>query len=91
MTYKHTFLFQTKRLNFLHIPHPFATKNSVKLACVKHTTSVHPEPGSNSYYYNLLYLIFNKLVKIKIYQFFKLFKNSSYVKKLIKIKLISTC
>ena len=22
---------------------------SVRLACVKHTTSVHPEPGSNSY------------------------------------------
>ncbi len=25
---------------------------SVRLACVKHTTSVHPEPGSNSYYFN---------------------------------------
>ena len=32
--------------------HPFATKNLVKLACVKHTTSVHSEPGSNSIYNN---------------------------------------
>ena len=33
----------------LRIPHPFATKNSVRLACVKHMISVHPEPGSNSF------------------------------------------
>ena len=41
----------------LSTTHPFATKlNSVKLACVKHTTSVHPEPGSNSYCFNYKYL-----------------------------------
>lgn len=33
----------------LHVTHPFATKNFVRLACVKHITSVHSEPGSNSY------------------------------------------
>ena len=31
--------------SILHISHPFATKNSVQLACVKHTISVHSEPG----------------------------------------------
>lgn len=35
---------------FSRVTHPFATKNffSVRLACVKHTASVHPELGSNS-------------------------------------------
>ncbi len=35
---------------FLRVTHPSATKSedSVRLACVRHTASVHPEPGSNS-------------------------------------------
>ena len=39
---------------FLRVTHPSATQTnnyllvSVRLACVKHTASVHPEPGSNS-------------------------------------------
>ena len=36
----------------LRITHPFATKMSedifVRLACIRHAASVHPEPGSNS-------------------------------------------
>jgi hypothetical protein len=27
---------------------PLELKTPVRLACVKHTASVHPEPGSNS-------------------------------------------
>ena len=42
--------------SYLCITHPFATKSilycykidSVRLACLRHTASVHPEPGSNS-------------------------------------------
>ena len=36
---------------FSRVTHPSATKNFffVRLACVKHTASVHPELGSNSY------------------------------------------
>jgi hypothetical protein len=37
---------------FLRVTHPSATAIDkiylVRLACVKHTASVHPEPGSNS-------------------------------------------
>ena len=35
---------------FSRITHPSATrvKTLVRLACVRHTSSVHPEPGSNS-------------------------------------------
>ena len=35
---------------FSRVTHPSATKvkTFVRLACVKHTASVHPEPGSNS-------------------------------------------
>ncbi|KAF1856399.1 hypothetical protein Lal_00048595, partial [Lupinus albus] len=38
------------RSKFSRVTHPFATKNffSVRLACVRHTASVHPELGSNS-------------------------------------------
>ena len=28
--------------------HPFAMSYNIKLACVRYTVSVHPEPGSNS-------------------------------------------
>ena len=40
---------------FSRVTHPFATEacTSVRLACVRHAASVHPEPGSNS---PLLYL-----------------------------------
>jgi hypothetical protein len=36
---------------FSRVTHPSATrvKTLVRLACVKHTASVHPEPGSNSH------------------------------------------
>lgn len=45
------------KVTLLRITHPFATLhkayvNNVKLACVKHTNSVHSEPGSNSYFLN---------------------------------------
>jgi hypothetical protein len=40
---------------FSRVTHPFATRSSgassmdlVRLACIKHAASVHPEPGSNS-------------------------------------------
>ncbi|KAL3528089.1 hypothetical protein ACH5RR_012745 [Cinchona calisaya] len=35
---------------FLRVTHPSATGNTTshQLVCVKHATSVHPEPGSNS-------------------------------------------
>ena len=35
---------------FLRITHPFATCpcGPVRLACLRHTASIHPEPGSNS-------------------------------------------
>ena len=40
------------RADHQHVTHPFATFRPegflVRLACVKHTASVHPEPGSNS-------------------------------------------
>ena len=35
-------------------------KHSVRLACVKHTASVHPEPGSNSpFIFEFLWLLFS--------------------------------
>ena len=38
----------------LRVTHPFATLGpeglTVRLACVRHAASVHPEPGSNSPY-----------------------------------------
>ena len=45
---------------FSRVTHPSATKNFffVRLACIKHTASVHPELGSNSY--NKLLFIVNK-------------------------------
>ncbi len=42
------------RAGHQRVTHPFATlvlnefKTAVRLACIKHTASVHPEPGSNS-------------------------------------------
>ena len=44
------------RAGYPRVTHPSATKfritrfhlNSVRLACIKHAASVHPEPGSNS-------------------------------------------
>ena len=49
------------RAGYLRVTHPFATLHGtispkqlaplpVRLACVKHAASVHPEPGSNSPY-----------------------------------------
>jgi len=35
---------------------------NIRLACVKYTASVHPEPGSNS----LNFIILKKLIKILI-------------------------
>ena len=37
---------------------------SVRLACVKHTTSVHPEPGSNSYYNNYIHLYVSYIINL---------------------------
>ena len=46
----------------LRVTHPFATEYCypVRLACIKHAASVHPEPGSNSlnFIYSALRLFF---------------------------------
>jgi hypothetical protein len=44
---------------------PLELKILVRLACVKHTASVHPEPGSNS-------------LKISMNLFFNFFKSLVY-------------
>ena len=52
----------------------YRSRSSHRLACVKHSVSVHPEPGSNSSFnscYFLLHLI--------LYPFFNIFASSSYV------------
>ena len=38
------------RAGYLRVTHPFATEHkcSVRLACIRRTASVNPEPGSNS-------------------------------------------
>ena len=38
------------RGRYQRVTHPFATKSEdfVRLACIRHAASVHPEPGSNS-------------------------------------------
>ena len=49
-------LIPKKRTGYSRVTHPFATLTKkckhpldpVRLACVKHAASVHPEPGSNS-------------------------------------------
>ena len=49
-------LIPKKRTGYSRVTHPFATltkkckhpSDPVRLACVKHAASVHPEPGSNS-------------------------------------------
>ena len=46
----------------LRVTHPFATRlycyNLVRLACIRHAASVHPEPGSNSQIKFVLFLFF---------------------------------
>ena len=48
-------LSRSLQVGCLCITHPFATKSSsklalfVRLACIRHAASVHPEPGSNSH------------------------------------------
>src|SRR6187399_356547 len=51
--------------------HPFATRSSgassmdlVRLACVKHAASVHPEPGSNSPSLTLAFRLHISVVKV---------------------------
>ena len=42
---------------FINLPsEDFRSTNSVRLACVRHAASVHPEPGSNSQFYIFLLL-----------------------------------
>ena len=58
---------------FLRVTHPSATRKnpktfSVRLACVRHAASVHPEPGSNS----------------PLIIFFDFFEHTSYVVKKLK-------
>ena len=44
---------------FIYLPsEDFCYTNSVRLACVRHAASVHPEPGSNSQFYILKILWF---------------------------------
>ncbi len=40
----------TRWAGSLRVTHPFATvsEDTVRLACIRHAASVHPEPGSNS-------------------------------------------
>ena len=47
---------------FLSFTHPFATEKSVRLACIKHTTSVNSEPGSNSCSKNFNYQNITKVI-----------------------------
>ena len=59
MRYSHLFLSVIPRYKagYPRVTHPSATnlriarlhRKSVRLACVKHAASVHPEPGSNSH------------------------------------------
>ena len=59
MRYKHLFLsvIPRYRAGYPRVTHPSATNlgitrfhpKSVRLACVRHAASVHPEPGSNSH------------------------------------------
>ncbi|PIR61274.1 MAG: hypothetical protein COU68_00415 [Candidatus Pacebacteria bacterium CG10_big_fil_rev_8_21_14_0_10_45_6] len=50
---------------FLRVTHPSATRQhlsklrpaAVRLACLRHTASVHPEPGSNSQIKRYLFLM----------------------------------
>ena len=37
---------------------PLELKTLVRLACVRHTASVHPEPGSNSLTISIIYFLF---------------------------------
>jgi hypothetical protein len=37
---------------------PLELKTLVRLACVRHTASVHPEPGSNSLKISIIYFLF---------------------------------
>ena len=65
------------RAGYPRVTHPSATKfritrfhlNSVRLACVRHAASVHPEPGSNSHVKSLI-LCFLK-INVNFVCFFK--------------------
>ena len=54
---------------FLRVTHPCATisEEIVRLACVKHTASVHPEPGSNSPWYYFFFLMNKKFIDQNIH------------------------
>ena len=49
-------------VDWIRVTHPFATnyKQFVRLACIRHTASVNPEPGSNSHLIDGLYLVFKE-------------------------------
>ena len=71
-------------LSFLKSTRRLQSKNFVRLACVKHAASVHPEPGSNSHvkvlipvkirlanfnrYYCCFGFVLNVLLNFKAYQ-----------------------
>jgi hypothetical protein len=39
---------------------PLELKTLVRLACVRHTASVHPEPGSNSLKISIIYFYLSR-------------------------------
>ena len=62
---------------------PFLRKVSVRLACVKHTASVHPEPGSNSQKIQIVHDVFK--VEFQLFSFNELDYNSNLKSKHISI------
>ena len=50
---------------------PLELKTLVRLACVKHTASVHPEPGSNSLKVSMNFIpLFYFFGKVKMQKYF---------------------
>ncbi len=70
------------RVDHLRVTHPSATfhlsedKFLVRLACIRHTASVHPEPGSNSPYlksfFAVLFLQNCSKVSLVLFSYFRL-------------------
>ena len=62
--------FPQLRADSVRVTHPCATRQppegaaAVRLACIKPAASVHPEPGSNSPYYFLVFLFRSSLFTI---------------------------
>ena len=74
--------FPQLRADSVRVTHPCATRQppegaaAVRLACIKPAASVHPEPGSNSPYYFLVFLFRSSLFLSITYLFSLLFQIS---------------